>query len=356
MRRLWPLAAVALLTGCASTGDRLKPGPRTRAIKRLIADLNGNASGHNFSAKAVAAGHDLLLRRTYTTISVLDGSQPLAVFPDILISDTAKDGIRIRFYAQQVSSALTQASTGFADRFINAMAAARDELWPARPPFAFSYNIHLVGGNEQVDGQLTRVFHKNDLELSFYARVHYVEKQDPHLAVMLSHETYHLMRRFYPGAMRKNQNGYSKAQMLMIEEAAAAVFGHCTGINFGGQVSLDGNLVNTFVNEGNDADRRTGSLDDQLLQQIIRPGYRISKKLARTIFGPMIFTTLWAEYAGQARTITAGSPAADKFMDLCRHNIWPPEKLIPVLQDMARDGIDPPQILPLRQQPGRSSP
>jgi len=348
-----PVAAV-LLTSCSSPGETLKPGKTTAATRSLITDLNGKVAHHGFSAKAVSTGRNMLFRRTYTTISVMNGDKPLAVMPDIPVSDTAKDGIRFRFYAQQAVNALHQESTGFAEKFINAMAPARNELWPASPPFTFTYNIYLVGENERVDGQVTRIFHKNNLELSFYARKNSIGKHNPYLAVVMAHETYHLMKRFYQGRIRENRDGFTKTQMLMIEEAAAPVFGLCTGINSDGQVSLGDNLINTLVNEENDADRRTGSLDDQLLQQILRPGYKISKDFARMIYGPMIFTTLWAEYAGQARTIKAGSPAAAKFMDLCAHNIWPPQRLVPVLQKMADDGVDPPQLLPVQQKPSTS--
>ncbi len=353
-RALAHFVAAAVLISCASTGETLKPGKKTEAIKNLVTELNGKVAHHEFSSRAVSAGRNLFFRRTYTTISVLSGSQPLAAMPDILISNTTKEGIRFRFYAQRDSNALRQQSIRFAEIFINAMAPARNRLWSASPPFIFTYNSYLVGDNDRVDGQITRVFQKNNLELSFYARAASVEKNKGHLAIVLAHETYHLMKQLYHVTTSASQGGYTKTQRLMIEEAAAAVFGHCVGINVSGQVSLDGNLINTLVNEESDADRRTGSLDDQLLQQILQPGYKISKDYARVVYGPIIFTTLWAEYAGQARTIKAGSPAAQKFMDLCQHHIWPPQKLIPVLQRMASDGVDPPQLLPAQPPPSSS--
>lgn len=295
--------------------------------------------------RGISVGRNFLGQRTYTSVSVMKGEQPLAELPGVLISDSQGEGIRLRFYYHQPSEKLSLNTAIMAEKFIDALVPVRGRMWPAEPSFSFTYNIHLIGWDERIDGEITRVFRNNTLELNFYARALPIAKNDFLFAGTLAHETFHLMKRFYPEKGKMNaKSGLNKAQKTMFEEAGATLFGHCMDLQVSGEIPLGHNPVSTITNSNNRAETRKGSFNDHMLGRFIEPGFEIDKDYASTIFGPMLFTTLWAEYGGQVEMINVGDPAAEKFMNLCENNIWPPEKLIPVLQKMADDSVDPPEL------------
>ncbi len=343
--QLLALISLTTVTSCATFPVMpLGSGRVTTEVKNLIADVNGKSNSQQFSAHAINTGRNMFGQRTYTTTSVMSGTIPLTSKPNILVSDTDKNGIHLRFYTNKNSNDLHLQTLKFSRKYIDVLAAEKIRKWSAKPVYTFTYNIYLIGWKERVDGQFTRIFRDNNLESSFYARALPIEKGDFLLAKTLAHETFHLMYDFFSNRRQWDLAIHSKGQRLMIEEAAANIFGFCSGLKVNNQVNLISNTINTITNEKNESDIRKGSLDDRWLEQFLKPRFKIDPDYARVIFGPMIFTTLWAEYAGQAEVIKAGDPAAKKFMDLCENHIWPPEKLIPVLQEMASDGIDPPQL------------
>ncbi len=336
----WIALTSLLLASCAATASLPKTTMSNGSISRSSVK---QATKNGYTVNAISIGGGGILP-VYSTLTFIPGSPMLKHDPKTVLAQASNNLVSLTLYGNNVKFNKAGVEQDFAKAYTSAFAAQSQATWKNASKRRYDIRLYYTPEKTGVSRQKRYLMLGRTFRLSFYNSLRYGLR--PRATTnTLAHESYHLaVSRLGLKTPPKEKHDLSPAQHQILDEVSAAAFGTCVVLRAQGAALLKNNYA-PDVPDGNGIVRH-GTLSDAQMRHILRAAANFDLNIAYK-YGPALFLTLWTNYAGQAKAIHFGDPAADKFFDLCAHDIGNPEDIWPKLWALANDNKDAPEIAPV---------